>query len=100
MKKNYNVLTLIFIFVTFIAAAHERQHNDSTTNIVYILADDLGYGELGCYGQDKIETPNIDALSRQGMLFTQHYAFPVCAPSRCLLLTGKNSGHAYIRSNN
>ena len=71
----------------------------SPPNIVYILADDLGYGELGCYGQNKIETPNIDALAAAGMLFTQHYAFPVCAPSRCMLLTGKHSGHAYIRGN-
>jgi len=69
-------------------------------NIVYIFADDLGYGDLGCYGQAKIETPNIDALAKNGMMFTQHYAFPVCAPSRYLLLTGKNSGHAYIRDNN
>lgn len=68
-------------------------------NIVYILADDLGYGDLGCFGQTKIETPNIDALAKSGMLFTQHYAFPVCAPSRYLLMTGKHSGHAFIRGN-
>ncbi len=69
-------------------------------NIIYILADDLGYGDLGVYGQKKIETPNIDNLAKQGMLFTQHYAgAPVCAPSRCVLLTGKNSGHAQVRGN-
>jgi arylsulfatase len=69
-------------------------------NIVYILADDLGYGELGVYGQKLIKTPNIDKLAGQGKLFTQHYAgSPVCAPSRCVLLTGKHSGHAYIRGN-
>lgn len=69
-------------------------------NIVYILADDLGYGELGCYGQEKIETPNIDALAASGIRFTQHYSgSPVCAPSRCMLLTGKHPGHAYIRGN-
>ena len=69
-------------------------------NIVYILADDLGYGELGCYGQEKIETPNIDALAAGGLRFTQHYSgSPVCAPSRCMLLTGKHPGHAYIRGN-
>jgi len=69
-------------------------------NIVYILADDLGYGELGCFGQEKIQTPNIDRLAKEGMRFTQHYAgSPVCAPSRCVLLTGKHSGHAYIRGN-
>jgi len=69
-------------------------------NIVFILADDLGYGDLGCYGQQKIETPNIDRLCAGGMRFTQHYAgAPVCAPSRCVLLTGKHTGHAYIRGN-
>ena len=76
------------------------QKSINKPNIVYILADDLGYGELGVYGQQKIETPNIDALAKNGMMFTQHYAFPVCAPSRYLLLTGKNSGHAFIRDNN
>ncbi len=69
-------------------------------NIIYILADDLGYGELGCYGQKKIKTPNIDHLASQGIKFTQHYSgSPVCAPSRCVLLTGKHTGHAYIRNN-
>lgn len=69
-------------------------------NIVFILADDLGYGELGCYGQTKIMTPNIDQLAREGMRFTQHYAgAPVCAPSRCVLLTGQHLGHAEIRNN-
>src|SRR5699024_9169983 len=60
----------------------------------------LGYGELGVYGQQKIETPNIDALRENGMKFTQFYAgSPVCAPSRYMLMTGKNPGHAYIRGN-
>lgn len=69
-------------------------------NIIYILADDLGYGELGVYGQELIETPNIDALAKSGMLFTQHYtSAPVCAPARYMLLTGKHAGHAYIRGN-
>ena len=69
-------------------------------NIIYILADDLGYGDVGCYGQDKIETPNIDRLAKNGMRFTQHYAgSPVSAPSRCVLMTGKHTGHSYIRGN-
>lgn len=69
-------------------------------NIIFILADDLGYGELGCYGQQKIKTPNIDTLAIEGMKFTQHYSgSPVCAPSRCTLMTGKHTGHAYIRAN-
>ena len=69
-------------------------------NIIYILADDLGYGELGSYGQEKIETPHLDMLAENGMRFTQHYAgSAVCAPSRCILLTGKHGGHAFIRGN-
>ena len=69
-------------------------------NIIYLLADDLGYNELGCYGQKWIKTPHIDALAAEGMRFTQHYSgAPVCAPSRCVLMTGKHTGHAYIRNN-
>ena len=69
-------------------------------NVIYVLADDLGYGELGCYGQRVIETPNIDRLAAEGIRFTQHYAgAPVCAPSRCVLMTGLHTGHAYIRDN-
>ena len=69
-------------------------------NIIYILADDLGYGDLGCYGQREIQTPNIDRLAAEGMRFTQHYAgSTVCAPSRCALMTGLHTGHGYIRGN-
>lgn len=69
-------------------------------NVIYILMDDLGYGDLGCYGQEKIETPNIDRLRENGIRFTQHYSgSPVSAPSRCVLLTGQHSGHAQIRAN-
>ncbi len=75
--------------------AAERQ-----PNIVYIIADDAGYGDLGCYGQEKFATPNIDRMAAEGMRFTQHYAGnTVCAPSRCSLMTGYHSGHAYIRGN-
>ena len=74
--------------------------NRKKTNIVYLIADDLGYAELGCYGQKKIKTPNIDKLATQGMKFTQHYSGnPVCAPSRCVLMTGKHSGHSQVRGN-
>jgi arylsulfatase A-like enzyme len=69
-------------------------------NIVFILADDLGYGDVGAYGQTRIQTPNIDRLAAQGMRFTQCYAgSTVCAPSRCCLMTGKHTGHARIRGN-
>lgn len=69
-------------------------------NIVLIVADDLGFGELGCYGQQIIKTPCIDRLAADGVRFTQFYAgAPVCAPCRCTLMTGLHTGHAYIRSN-
>ncbi|MBN2270017.1 MAG: arylsulfatase [Sedimentisphaerales bacterium] len=72
----------------------------SKPNIVYIMADDLGYADVGCYGQKKIKTPNIDRLAAEGMKFTQHYSGnPVCAPSRCTLMTGLHTGHAQIRDN-
>jgi arylsulfatase len=69
-------------------------------NVVFFLADDLGYGDLGCYGQKKIRTPNIDKIAAGGMRFTQFYCGnPVCAPSRCTLMTGYHTGHAQIRDN-
>ena len=69
-------------------------------NVIYIMADDLGYGEVGCYGQTKIETPSIDKLAAEGMRFTQHYSgSTVCAPTRCVLLTGLHTGHSYVRGN-
>jgi arylsulfatase A len=90
-------------FVTAIVAANSaelRAAGSTKLNIVFILADDLGWGEVGCYGQQRIPTPNIDRLAAQGMRFTQHYSgAPVCAPSRCVLLTGKHTGHAEVRGN-
>ena len=69
-------------------------------NILFILADDLGYGDLGCYGQQRIRTPNLDGLAASGARFTQAYAgATVCAPSRCSLMTGKHGGHATVRGN-
>jgi arylsulfatase A len=69
-------------------------------NIVFILADDLGYGDLGCYGQKMFKTPNLDRLAAGGMKFTAHYSgHNVCAPARCALLSGKHPGHGYIREN-
>jgi arylsulfatase A-like enzyme len=69
-------------------------------NLIYILADDLGYGDLGCYGQKRIQTPNLDRMAAEGMRFTQHYAgSTVCAPSRCTLMTGKHTGRCTVRGN-
>jgi len=69
-------------------------------NIVYIMVDDLGYGDLGCYGQKRIKTPSLDKMAAEGIRFTDHYAgSTVCAPSRCVLMTGLHTGHAYVRGN-
>src|SRR5262245_471095 len=85
---------------TLVPAGKQASAAPRSPNIVLIVADDLGWGDLGCYGQQKIRTPNIDRLAREGMLFRQHYSGnAVCAPSRCVLLTGKHPGHAFIRDN-
>ncbi|MDF1861874.1 MAG: arylsulfatase [Verrucomicrobiales bacterium] len=69
-------------------------------NLIFILADDLGYGDLGCFGQEKIKTPRLDAMATKGMKFTQFYAgSTVCAPSRCVLMTGQDTGHCWVRGN-
>ena len=69
-------------------------------NVIFILADDLGYGDVGAYGQERIRTPNLDALAREGMRFTQFYAgATVCAPSRSVLMTGRHTGHTSVRGN-
>ena len=95
-----NHLIVVASLLAFFPAWSCVLGNDKHPNIIYILADDLGYGELGCYGQEKIKTPNIDALAVAGMKFTQHYSgSPVCASSRCVLMTGKHTGHSYIRGN-
>lgn len=93
---------LTFLLVWSISCTTEQEHQGQRLpNIIYILADDLGYGELGAYGQEKIETPHIDAMAAAGMRFTQHYAgSTVCAPSRYMLMTGKHPGNALIRGNN
>lgn len=83
-----------------LGARARRARADERPNMVFILADDLGYGDLGCYGQTRFETPCLDALAAQGMRFTQAYAgSTVCAPSRCALMTGLHTGHARIRGN-
>ena len=89
-----------YLFLCTVLFIGVMVHGERLPNIIYILADDLGYGDLSCLGQTHFETPHIDRLAREGMLFTQHYAgAPVCAPSRCALMTGKHTGHSVIRGN-
>src|ERR1043165_2918363 len=92
MRSLCCISILILMSVAVPAHAAERP------NIVFILADDLGYGDVGCFGQTKIRTPNIDRLAAEGIKLTSHYSgHNVCAPSRCVLMTGKHPGHGYIR---
>src|SRR5262245_28136333 len=83
-----------------IAEGQARAAESRRPNIIFLLCDDLGYGDVGCFGQKKIRTPNVDRLAAEGMRLTVHYCGnAVCAPSRCTLMTGKHPGHAFIRSN-
>lgn len=80
-------------------SAKNESPNAARPNIIYILADDLGYGDLGCYGQKIFKTPNLDKMAQAGMLFADHYAgSSVCAPSRAAFMTGFHSGHNYVRA--
>jgi arylsulfatase len=99
--RNYLITGLAgIVTVSLAGCSGKSQTSNKKPNIIFILGDDLGYNDLGCYGQKIIETPNIDALANKGIRFTQYYSgSPVSAPSRCVLLTGKHSGHSYIRGN-
>lgn len=96
-------LPLLFL-AGWLSTAHAEtprtKEQPERPNVILILADDLGYGDLGCFGQKKIKTPNLDRMAAEGMRFTQAYAgATVCAPSRCALMTGLHGGHAPIRGN-
>src|SRR2546423_924700 len=94
------VATIILAQSTFAVSTNSSPATAAKPNIILILADDLGYGDLGCYGQQKIKTPNLDKLAKAGMRFTQFYAgTAVCAPSRASLMTGLHTGHTAIRGN-
>lgn len=98
--KNLFIFSGLTIAGSMTATQSAKKPNSSKPNIIYILADDLGYGDLSCYGQKKFATPNIDKLAQNGIKFTQHYSgSAVSAPSRCALMTGMHTGHAYIRGN-
>ena len=93
-------LRRFFLILWVVLTAPILRAADAPPNIVFIIADDLGYGDLSCFGQQKFQTPNIDRLAREGLKLTAHYAgHNVCAPSRCALLSGKHPGHGCIREN-
>ncbi len=104
LEYSYRFL-FVFAFLAVGCSPQVKNPQDASRstappNIIYILADDMGYGDLGCYGQQTLHTPHIDRLAAQGMKFTQHYAgATVCAPSRASLLTGKQPGNSPVRGN-
>lgn len=100
-RQFIRVIGVVIVAASVLGILTDSQGAQSQRpNVIYILADDLGYGDLGCYGQEQIKTPNLDKLAANGMRFTQHYAgSTVCAPSRCSLMTGKHGGHCTVRGN-
>ncbi|WP_299551520.1 arylsulfatase [Seonamhaeicola sp.] len=111
LNKIVNFITIGFLLIGLMSCSsktstkkplvlNSAEKSERLPNIIYIMADDLGYGDLGVYGQEKIKTPNLDKMSSEGMLFTQHYSgSTVCMPSRASLLTGKHMGHSTVRGN-
>ncbi len=104
MKQNLPLIGTMGLGITLAALAGcgtvVQQEKTTSPNIIFIMADDLGYNEPGCYGQEIIKTPSIDRIATEGIRLTQHYSgSPVCAPSRCVLMTGKHTGHSYVRNN-
>src|SRR3546814_20387162 len=90
---------LSFVFLSACSSSKSEQ-KPLKPNIIFIMADDLGYGDLGCYGQQIIRTPNLDHMAAEGMRFTQFYAgSTVCAPSRARLTSGQHTGHTHVRGN-
>ncbi len=88
------------LLLALLCLASAVSHAAEKPNLIYILLDDAGYGDLGCYGQRKFQTPHIDRLASEGMKFTQHYSGgTVCAPTRCVLMTGLHTGHSFVRGN-
>jgi arylsulfatase A-like enzyme len=102
MKINISQFLIAAVFIGGICniELNGRNLENQPPNIILVFVDDLGYGDLGCYGQELIKTPNIDRMAKEGIRFTDFYTgTPVCAPSRYNLMTGKHAGHSYIRSN-
>jgi len=100
MMNRWVMLAVAGLLLSIVGQASAQSEGAPIPNIVFIMADDLGYGDLSCYGQKKFTTPNIDRLAAEGLRFTDYYAgATVCAPSRCVLMTGLHTGHCYIRGN-
>ena len=103
LRRISKICTVSLAFLALVScqtASSEKKQTSQKPNIIYILADDLGYGDLGCYDQRAFLTPNVDQLAADGLRFTRHYAgSAVCAPSRSVLMTGLHTGHTPVRGN-
>lgn len=101
IKMSSSQITIRFLLIILFAlGSNVSSEADDRPNIIFILVDDLGYGDLGCYGQKLIKTPRLDQMASEGMLFTDFYAGnTVCAPSRSVLMTGQHMGHTHVRGN-
>ncbi|HEX6986589.1 MAG TPA: arylsulfatase [Planctomycetaceae bacterium] len=100
MSYRRSLVIAILVACLPLPIVADEANGDRPPNVVFIIADDFGVGELGSYGQKYIKAPHLDRLATEGMRFTQHYSgFPVCAPARCTLMTGKHAGHSSIRDN-
>jgi len=100
MKTRTRAIGVLLVGVCFLLVPSTATAARRSPNLIFILADDLGYGDLGCYGQKLIQTPRLDQMAREGMRFRQFYAgSTVCAPSRSVLMTGRHLGHTHVRGN-
>lgn len=98
--RRCRLFGLIALLIALLIVVPTLSFAQQKPNIIYVLADDLGYGDLSCYGQSTLSTPNLDRMASEGIRFTRHYAgSTVCAPSRCVLLTGLHTGHGRVRGN-
>lgn len=100
MKPRISFFTSLTLFLFSTGLVLADHHEKAKPNVIFIMADDLGYGDLGCFGQTKIKTPRLDQMATEGMKLTQFYAgTTVCAPSRCVLMTGQHTGRCWVRGN-
>ena len=100
MPSRPLILSGLVVGLSLVVAGGARAQTDHRPNLVLILADDLGYGDLGSYGQRTVQTPRLDRLAAEGIRFSQFYAgSTVCAPSRSVLMTGQHMGHTRVRGN-
>ncbi|MCA1758865.1 MAG: sulfatase-like hydrolase/transferase, partial [Bacteroidales bacterium] len=100
VKFCFSITVMFTLFACKGNQGSTEKSQSKNPNIIFVMVDDMGYGDLGCYGQTEIKTPNIDHLASEGIQFTNFYSgSPVCAPARSVLMTGQHTGHTTVRGN-